>query len=209
MAFVRKNLSKWIGAAILITIGILCIVSGANWTSGNAGGSLDAISVVLGIVLVVVGGLSLALGIVATVVTKVQFATVALAGALTIALGISLIVAKYAASLILIVLTIIPYALVAIGLVILADSIITLVRGIMAKNTKAILLSAITGIVLGVVSATVGFLCIDFGGGRVIGENIQLIVFGIIVALYGLLLCLASFVPTANVVVVGVKKEEK
>ena len=114
MQFVKERLGKWIQAAIILTVGILCIVAGAVMGSNDpmgAADALDAISLVLGIVLIVVSSLSLLLAIVVAVLAKKGFAAVAFPGAALLALGISLCVAKYAATLITLLITVVPYLL--------------------------------------------------------------------------------------------------
>ena len=210
MQFVKERLGKWIAAAIIITVGILCIVAGAAMGNNDietARGTLDAISVVIGIILIVVGSLSVCVAIIAGLVAKRGFAALAIPGGFLLAIGISLVVAKYAASLIALLLTVIPYVLIVIGAIILLDAIYTLVRAIMVKEVKAALLSIIIGVILGVGAIVLGALCI--GTDPVIKYGVQLIVFGIIVVLEGLFQVLSTFIrlPDAVVVVTAEKSE--
>ena len=204
MQFVKERLGKWIQAAIVLVVGILCIVAGAamggnSWEAAQ--NALDGISVTLGVILIVVGGLSLILSIVVAILAKKGFAAVAIPGAIILAFGISLVVAKYAASLLLILLTVIPYLLIAIGAVILGDAIFNLVTAIIKKNVKGSL-----AMIIGVVAIVLGALCI--GNDPVIAQSAQLIVFGIIVCLVALLLVVLTFVKLPDAVVVVVKKDQ-
>lgn len=210
MQFVKERLGKWITAAIIIVVGILCIVAGAAMGGNDpetAKNALDGISITLGVILIVVGALALALGVVVTILAKKGFLVVALPGAIVLALGISLVVAKYGASLISILLTVIPYLLICIGAVIFIDAIINLVQGIIKKEVKAILVAVIVAIVVSVAAIVLGALCV--GSDPVIKWGVQLIVFGIIVCLIGVLEVVLTFVKVPDVVVAVVKTEKK
>ena len=209
MQFVKERLGKWIQAAIVLVVGILCIIAGAamggdSWEAAQ--NALDGISVTLGVILIVVGGLSLILSIVVAILAKKGFAAVAIPGAIILAFGISLVVAKYAASLLLILLTVIPYLLIAVGAVILGDAIFNLVTAIIKKNVKGALVGVIIAMIIGVVAIVLGALCI--GNDPVIAQSAQLIVFGIIVCLVALLLVVLTFVKLPDAVVVVVKKDQ-
>ena len=211
MQFVRERLGKWIGAAIIIVVGLLCIVAGAAMGGNDlsaAKDSLDAISLVIGIILIIVGSLSVCLAIIAGIVAKKSFAAVAIPGGFLLAIGISLVVAKYAASLIGLLLTVIPYLLIVLGAIILLDAIYTLVRAIIAKEVGKVIVAVIFGIVLGVGAIVLGALCV--GSDPVIKYGVQLIVFGIIVVLEGVFQVLATFIklPDAVVIVAEEKKDE-
>ena len=208
MQFVRERLGKWITAAIVITVGILCIVAGAAMGGNDisaASDSLDAISMVIGIILIIVGSLSTCLAILAGVLAKKSFAAVALPGAFLLAIGISLVVAKYAASLIGLLLLVVPYLLIALGAVVLLDAIVTLVRAIIGKNAGKVIVAFIVAAVIGVGAIVLGALCI--GDDPVIKYGVQLIVFGIVVALVGLFQILATFIKMPDTVVVVSKSE--
>lgn len=209
MNFVKERLGKWIEAAIILVVGILCIVAGAMWGGKDpeaAQKALDGISQILGIVLVVVGSLAIVLGIVVALLAKKGFALVALPGGILLALGISLLVAKYAATLIMIILTVIPYLLLCVGGVFLIDAIFNLVFAIKDKRVKPALAGIIFMMVLAVAAIVVGALCI--GKNPVIGQSVQLIIFGIIVCLVACLMVLLTFVRLPAVVVLT-KEESK
>lgn len=212
MQFVKERLAKWITAAIILVVGILCIVAGAAMGGNDpeaAKGALDAISVTLGVILIIAGSLALVLAIVVAVLAKKGFAVVAIPGAAILAIGISLVVVKYAASLIGLLLTVIPYLLICIGAVIFADAVFNLVMGILGKDVKGVLVGVIVGMVVGAVAIVLGALCI--GNDPVIAYGAQLIVFGIIVCLVAVLQVVLTFVkvPDAVVAVVTVEKKEE
>lgn len=210
MNFVAERLGKWIQAAITLVIGILCIVAGAKLGSNDlstiatAQDTLDAISMILGIVMIIVGSLSLVVAIFAVVVMKKGFAAVALPGALLLAVGISLVSLKYAYFFIELLLRVVPFLLIALGAVIFVDAIINLVKAIRAKKAKNVLVGVIVAIVVAVAAITLGFLCI--GDEPVIKFGAQLIVFGIMVALAGALEFLFTFVKLPDTVIVVEKK---
>ena len=211
MKFIKERLGKWIQAAIIIVIGILCIVAGAKF-SGNAWENMaaaedvvNAISLTLGITMIVVGSLSLILAFFTIYLTKGKgFAAVALPGAGMLAVGVSLVVVKYAFTLISLLITVVPYVLIAVGVVIFLDTLFTLIRAIKAKQVKAVLISVICAFIVASGAIVIGALCI--GEDPVIKANVQLIVFGIIVTLVGALEFLATFVKMPDAVIVVEKK---
>ena len=209
MQFVKERLGKWITAAIILVVGILCIVAGAIMAGeeGDPTDAINAISVVLGVVLIIVGALSLVLAIVAGVLAKKGFASVAIPGAVLLALGISMVVAKYAYGLINLLLIVIPYLLLCIGAVILADAIFTFVLAIKAKAVNSALVAFIVAVVIAAVAITLGALCI--GDDPVIKYSAQLIVFGIMVCLVACLQVLLTFVKLPDTVVAVVTVEKK
>lgn len=208
MELVKKNLGIWIKAAIILTVGILFIVMGAakGEASGNAS---DAINIILGIVLIAIGSLSLALGIIAALVAKQSFIAVGIPGGVALALGISLLVAKYATGLIVLVLYIVPYLLIAIGAVILVDAIFKLIFAIKAKTVKDGLFAIIVAMVIGIAILVLGALCI--GNDSVISANAQLVILGVVLILVALLQVLFTFVkgPEILVAVVGAEPKSK
>lgn len=210
MTFIAERLGKWIQAAIILVVGILCIVAGAKLGSNdinaiiNAQDALDAISMTLGIVMIVVGSLSLCMAIFAFVVVKKGFAQVALPGAILLAIGISMVVLLYAYTFIDLLLKVVPYLLLAIGGVILLDAIFNLVKAILAKKVKGTLVGIIVAIIVAAGAIVLGALCI--GSDPVIKYGVQLIVFGIVVALTGALEFLLTFVKVPDTVVVVSKK---
>lgn len=210
MDFVKRNVSKWIAALIVLTVGILCIVAGAKLGGSNikeAYDSLNAISVILGVVLIVIASLALCFALAFVLVFKKSLLITGLSASIVLGVGISLVVAKYAGSLINILITIVPYVLVCVGAVIIVDAVFTLIRAISKKAIKKVLFALICTFLLGTASLVVGFLCMSFGDSDpVIAYNVQLIVFGVLVALYGLLLLVISFVKLPGLTVL-VKEE--
>ena len=208
MSFVRERLGKWIEAAIILTVGILCIVAGAKMGGNDweaAKNALDSISMVLGIILIVVGSLSIVLGLLVAILVKKGFLPVALPGGVLLAFGISLVIGKYAASLIQLFLYVLPFLLICVGGVILIEAILTLVFAIKDKNVKAVLVLVIVFAIVAIAAIVLGALCL--GNDPVIKTNVQLIVFGIVLVLMACLQVLSTLVAIPTVVVIA--KEEK
>ena len=208
MQFVKERLAKWIQAAIILVIGICCIVAGAKLGTNDpaaAGDALDVISTVIGITFVVVGGLAVLLAIVVAILAKKGFAAVAIPGGLVLAIGISLLVFPYAADFIVILLHIIPFILIVLGAIIFLDAVFTLVMAIKAKAVKGALPGIILCMVVGAVAVVLGALCLA----DVITFGAQLIVFGIIVCLVGVLQLVLTFVKLPDTVIAVVKAKEE
>lgn len=186
MNLVRKNLSKFIEGAILLTLGILFIILGA--TKDN-GGARDAVSIIIAVVLLIVGVLSLVLVIVAGIKSKASFAAVGVTSAVLIGVAISLLDKKWAVDIVQFILFVLPYVLICVGAVIIADGILVLVRTLRAKGAA---LPAVLTIVTGAVALTIGCLCI--GDNPVIKPDAQLVIFGIIVVVLAAISLLTTVV---------------
>jgi len=211
MNFIRENFGKWIVAAIIITVGILCIIAGAKFTDKSLEQViitepevLNNISYVLGITFIVVGSLSFILAVCIAIFAKKPLAVLALPGATLIGVGASLVVLKYAYYFIELLLKVAPYLLIAVGAVILLDACVTLIRALMAKKAKEALVAFICALVLAAAAIVLGALCI--GDEPVIKYGVQLIVFGIIVVLAGFFRVLVTFVKLPDTVVIVSKK---
>jgi uncharacterized membrane protein YuzA (DUF378 family) len=98
---------------------------------------------------------------------------------------------------------VIPFALVVVGAVILADAIYMLVMAILGKASP---IAHIISIVVGVAALVLGILCI--GNDPVIPFNAQLIVFGIVVCIAALIMVLGTFFKLPTAVATVVVKEE-
>lgn len=212
MEFVKERLGKWITAAIILVVGIFCIVAGALWGNNDvvkAVEVLDDMSKVLGIILIVAGSLSIALAVVVALLVKKGFAAVAIPGAILVAFGISLVAVQYAGDLLILLIRVVPFLLICVGAVILIDAIFNLVFGILKKELKAVLVGVIVGAVIGIIAIVLGALCV--GDDPVIALSVQLIVLGVIICLYAILKVILTFVklPDTVVAVVTVDKEEK
>ena len=208
MAFVKEHLSRWIEGAIILVIGILCIVAGAKMGGDDWNAAVDAlngISIILGVILIIVGSLSVVLSVIIGLLAKKGFAALALPGAFLLAVGISLVVVKYAANLISILLAVVPYLLIVVGAVILLSCGFMLFLSIKEKKGTAAIAGLIIAMAVAIAAIVLGALCV--GNDPVIKSHVQLIVFGIVVALSGCFTILSTFIKVPDVVVVV--KEEK
>lgn len=205
MELVKRALPKWILAATVLTVGILLIVAGASYNESSVD-AINAISTVMGAVLIAVGGLSLLLGIFATIKIKKNLAVLCAPGAMLVAIGVSLVVVQFAGEIILIFLKIVPYVLIALGAIIVADSVFNLVKILKAKEKKSAALT-IPAFIVGTVSIILGALSI--GEKPVISDQAQIIILGILLILYALVIVTLTFVkmPKAIVVIKETKNE--
>lgn len=205
MELVKRALPKWILAATVLTVGILLIVAGASYNESSVD-AINAISTVMGAVLIAVGGLSLLLGIFATIKIKKNLAVLCAPGAMLVAIGVSLVVVQFAGEIILIFLKVVPYVLIALGAIIVADSVFNLVKVLKAKEKKCAALT-IPAFIVGTVSIILGALSI--GKKPVISDQAQIIILGILLILYALVIVALTFVkmPKAIVVIKETKKE--
>lgn len=206
MELVKKSLSKWITSAIVLVIGILCIIAGAQFNGSNssAGDTANAISMVLGISFIVVGALGILLAIIGAIVSKEGFAGAALTGGSALALGIWFVTQKTAFSLIELTISFVPYLLIVVGAIMAVDAIFILLHAIQDKNVKKSLVAVIVGLVIAAVTIVLGCLCI--GNDPVIKGGTQLIIFGVLVILYACYSVLATFVVIPTTIISVEKK---
>ncbi|MBR6072322.1 MAG: hypothetical protein IKP77_05785 [Acholeplasmatales bacterium] len=198
MELVRKSISKWIVSAVVLVIGILCIVAGA--ASGET--SVDAytgISMTLGITLLVIAGLSLLVALIATILSrgKVAFITTGAASAATLATGIFFVVDKNLGStLIWIFLNYVPYFLLSVGGIIAVDGILVLVFGFANKDSKNAIITAVFEFIMAAIVIVLGALMV--GNDPVISKSAQIIIFGIVLIIYSLLFCASTLLLNNN-----------
>ncbi len=207
MKLIRKSLHKWIEAAIILVVAILLIIAGANINeSGSASQkAVDDISTVIGIVLIVCASLSLIVGVFAAIKIKKNLAVLCAPGAALLALGISLVVDKYAGEIIIIVLRILPYLLIALGGLIIVDSIFNLIKILRSKEKKSALLT-IPAFIYGIIALVLGILSVG-GNNAIIPENVQVIIVGILLIIYAVIVVTLTFVKLPKAILI-VDKEE-
>ncbi len=205
MEFVKNNIAKWASALVILVVGILCIVAGA--ASGEAEASAyEGISITMGVALLVVSGLVLVLALVASIMSKgeTKFGIAAIGVSVTLALGIFFIADRgLGGELIWLFLNFVPYVLIVVGAIIVLDAILNIVFALVKKNNvKATIIAAIVAIVLAAVAIILG--CLMIGNDPVISKKAQLIVFGVLLAVFAIFAALATFVtmPTIKKTVV-------
>lgn len=206
MEFVKKSIGTWITAAIVMVIGILCIVAGAQFSNASSGVSdtVNAMSITLGIAFIVVGSLGVILALAGSIFAKKGFASGVGVAGIALAIGIWFVVEKTAFGLIELLLGFVPYVLVVIGGILFIDSTFKLVSAIMEKNIKHALASVIVGYIIAAAAIVLGALCLA----DVISGGAQLIIFGILVTIYGIFMVLGTFINIPTTVVI-VEKETK
>ncbi len=219
MEFVKKSLSKWVEAALILVIGILVIVAGAQMgntsvdalVNGNGSAeTIKSISLVLGWSFIVIGSLGILAGIFASVFSKAGFAAAAISAGVTLAAGIWLVVRQQAGNLMFVLIGFVPFVMIVVGAVLAADAGFLGFKGFKDKAVKKALPAMIFGIVIATASIILGALCIATteNGDTVIAGNVQLIIFGIILVIYACFLVLATFVSIPLIAVVAVKKDD-
>ena len=143
MELVKKNISKWASALVLLIVGILCIVAGAAKDESAYRG----ISITIGIALLVVAALVVIIALVAAIAT------------ITLASGIFFVAEQgRGAELIALLLSFVPYVLVVAGSIIVVDGILAIVFGFVKKNVKAGVITGAVSIVIGAVAIVLGAL---------------------------------------------------
>lgn len=205
MEFVKKNISKWVSAVVLLVVGILCIVAGAVKGEDKLK-AYEGISITIGVALLVVAALVIILALVAAIISKgdKSFGAIAAIATITLAAGIFFVAEKYlGAELISILLGFVPYVLVVAGSIIAVDGILTIVFGIIKKNVKSAVISGIVSIVIGAVAIILGALML--GNDPVISMDARFVIFGIILIVFAIFSALATFITMPTIVVLEKK----
>jgi hypothetical protein len=213
MKDLSKKISLWITAAIVLTIGILCIVAGAAAGDKAGADAYKGITMVLGIVSLVIASLALLFALINSIVNKKGFAAEGLGAAMLLSIGIFFIVRETTASnLIALVLDFIPFLLIVAGAIILVDAILSIVFGIIKKELKNEIAGIVVEIVVALVAIILGSLCLikKDNGDTIINMNARFIILGIILCLYSVYILLLSFFkPVAVVAIVASKDDTK
>ena len=210
MELVKKSIGKWITAAVILVIGILCIVAGAAAGDQSGADAYKGISLTLGITFIIIAALAIVLGLVGSILTKNEtaFLTAGVGAAVTLAAGIFFVNNEYTAgNLIDLFIYFVPYVLIVVGAVIAVDATLTLVFAIVKKNFSKVLVAVIIEYIIAAVSIVLG--CLAIGNDPVIKHNVQLVIFGVIVIVYALFMVLETFVSVPTVVVIAKKDNDK
>ena len=200
MELVKKSLNKWIISLVVLAIGILCIVAAATSGRQASADAYQAISVIIGITLICISGLTILFAFLATIVTKgeTSFGVGAISAALTLALGILFITdTALGGQLIWILLNYVPYVMLVVGAIFAIDAVIVFIYGIYKKNVKAAFYTAILEIIVAAITILLGALMV--GNNPIISKEAQLIIFGIVLILYAVLLCITTILPVITV----------
>ena len=177
----QSAISTWVTAAIVLTVGILCIVA-QNADGDVSGNAYDAISIVLGVTLIVVSTLGLVLNI---LVLKRAANAITLANGIILALGIYLVVEKTAGFLLYVLTDYAAYVLAVVGALFVCDAILVLVFGLVKKaDVKTFLVPVCVEAIIGAAALVLGVLALP--SVNVIDK--RLTIFGIILIVYALFL---------------------
>ena len=177
MERISKLISKAILGALLLTIAILCFV--VNSKSKGSGDAFQAISIVMGVVFIVLAALVI---VAAGVMKKRIFTPESLGAASFLALGIFFVADKTVGGMILTyIVEYVPYELVVVGSVFVADAILLLVLQLTKKsgnNTLAVVAEVVTG----GITLLLGILAFAVAGIR---DN-KFLILGIILLVYAI-----------------------
>ena len=179
MDLTKKPLSKWLKDIITLVVGILLIIAGATGEHGYT----DAISQVIGITLIVLGSICVLFALFVGCKLRSGFALLGAPGTIMLLLGISLVMKLWASAVIKNLLTIIPFLVIAIGVIFLVDALmLTIFAG---KKEKKSFVYMLPEYIFSIAALVIGILClVEKDGSAIIHSNVQLIVLGIIVCLY-------------------------
>ena len=185
----KKNstqaITTWITAAIILVVGILCIVA-ENADYSSVYDAANAISIVLGVVLITVGSLGLLINL---CFQKRLGNSQALSSGVILATGIFFIVEKSVAALIALLTNYVPYVLLVVGALLVLDAVVILVFALVKKNgVKDVLIPFVVELLIGGVALVLGILALP--SVNVIDKRVT--IFGIILIVYALFLCLSG-----------------
>ena len=195
MEKLSKLLSKLIIGGVILTIAILCFIANGDAKSGAFG----AISVVMGVTLLVVGALT----VLASILLKNRVLTLESAGAASIlALGIFLVSEQeVGGTLLKYVVQYVPYELVVVGVLLLADVVFILVKRATNK-TEGIMVPVIGEVVAGSITLLLGILALTVDGIK----NNKFVILGVVLLIYSVFVILEGLFTflTVKTVVVSV-----
>jgi hypothetical protein len=187
----KKNLqtaiTTWITAALVLTIGILCCVAGGN--NESSADAYKAISMVLGIALIIVSGLAIVLS---CLVLKRTATAETLGEGITLAAGIYFVAdTALGGTLLSVLVEYVPFILLVVGSLFVVDAILILVFGIVKKAlAKAFIIPFAVELVIGAVAIVLGALALP--SVDVITHGAKFIILGIILIVYAAFLILSG-----------------
>lgn len=178
MDLTKKPLGKWLKDIITLVVGILLIIAGATDRNTNA------ISQVIGITLIVVGSICVLFALYVGCKLKSGFVLLGTPGTLMLLVGVSLVVELWANHVIANVLIVIPYIVIAVGIVFIVDAVMSTI--FTSKIDKKAFLYMLPELIIGVAALVLGILCLVKvnNGQAIINDNVQLVILGVIVCLY-------------------------
>lgn len=203
MELLKKSLGRWLVNILTFIVGILLIVAGAKYNSAT--GAMDAISMLLGITLIIISSISLILSFLLMVVVRKGFAASGILSGLLLSLGIWFVSYKTASSLILLTISLLPIVLIVLGVIFLIDSIDEFCFHIRFREMEFDTAHAITLTCISLASIILGILCVvkrEGGLDTLIPINVQLILFGIVMMVEALFqfLTTLSLLPSIRLI---------
>ena len=203
MELLKKSLGRWLVNILTFIVGILLIVAGAKYSSAT--GAMDAISMLLGITLIIISSISLILSFLLMVVVRKGFAASGILSGLLLSLGIWFVSYKTASSLILPTISLLPIVLIVLGVIFLIDSIDEFCFHFRFREMEFDTAHAITLTCISLASIILGILCVvkrEGGLDTLIPTNVQLILFGIVMMVEALFrfLTTLSLLPSIRLI---------
>lgn len=203
MELLKKSLGRWLVNILTFIVGILLIVAGAKYNSAT--GAMDAISMLLGITLIIISSISLILSFLLMVVVRKGFAASGILSGLLLSLGIWFVSYKTASSLILLTISLLPIVLIVLGVIFLIDSIDEFCFHFRFREMEFDTAHAITLTCISLASIVLGILCVvkrEGGLDTLIPINVQLILFGIVMMVEALFqfLTTLSLLPSIRLI---------
>lgn len=200
MELIKKSLGKWITNVLVFVVGILCIISGATYGSSSSIDSMNAISMILGITLIVVSSISFFASLILLFITKKSLMSSSVVSGLLLSVGIWFVTTKTVGTLISLTLSFIPIVMIVLGAILLADCLYGFFFFFRYKEVKQKIAPTIVMTLVALFAIIFGSLClVTKDGSPIIGYNVQLIILGVILMLEAVLQILSTFVDVTAI----------
>lgn len=211
MELIKKSARKWIASLILLAAGILIIVAGATFgkvvidpdgsISDPSNSAFSAVSLIVGIVLIIFGGIGLLVNMVTSYFFRKRFVSMdTLFNCLFLSIGIWLVIKQQIAFVIGIILSFTPVLLIVLGSLLIVNCLsifIHIWRGGSKRNFIIAFMCFLIGaflIALGILSLTVAS-----SGETIIPYYVQLIIFGALAIGVSITLFISTLIPFPNI----------
>ena len=197
----QNAISTWISAALLLVVGILCIVC-ENSDAQTGGNAANAISIIVGVVLVISASFGL---ILAVLVAKKVLNPATIAYGAILAAGIYFIVCKTLTGLLGVITDYAPFVILIMGILLVLDATLVLVLGLKAKRSgNEFILPVVLEYVIGAFAIVVGVLALP--SVNVISKRLTIL--GIILIVYGVAMLGLGFLVFQGKQIKPSKKDE-
>jgi hypothetical protein len=201
MQVIRQHFSRFITATILFLIGLICFFSGIILVIDTSETiyTVNALLLFVGIPIILVSSFVILASLLNAFITtnEQSFAGATIGAGAALGAGIFIVANKNAGSLILSFVDYLPYFVIVEGLILLIDSAFNYVYGYRIKRNKPALYTVIIELAVSVIALTLGFLSLYY-----LDEEVQLIIFGIVLMLYAIFVILQcySIVPSSSII---------